>query len=193
MTDSEVSACLARVRQRDESAVHALIAYMYPLVYKIARSNVSRRGSEEDLVQIIMSRIFKNLGQFSGQVPFKHWVSRVAVNACLSAIRHEKRRPETRMADLSEEEEAVLENLAVADGQLDASLGLAARDLIQHLVACLKPQDRMLVRLVYLEGLGIEGASEATGWARSAIAMRLSRAKARMRERHAHLLKGGMH
>jgi len=189
MTDSEVSACLERVRQRDEAAIHALIAHMHPLVYKIARSNLARRGEEADLVQTIMAKVFSNLDQFAGRVPFKHWVSRIAVNTCLDLVRYEKRRPEVRLADLGEEEARIVENLAASDEGLDASLGLAARDLVQHLVACLQPIDRVLVRLLYLEGFTAEEAGASTNLSPEAVATRVSRAKAKMRDRHAQLLK----
>jgi RNA polymerase sigma-70 factor (ECF subfamily) len=190
MTDSDVSACLERVRQGDEGATRALIAYMYPLVYKIVRSNVTRHGMEEDLAQTVLTKVFKSLNQFSGRVPFKHWVSRIAVNACVNHIRYEKCRPEVRLADLSEQEAHVVEALGASDEALDAGLSFAVRDLVQHLVACLRPQERLLIRLIYLEGFTIQEASEATGLNPGAIAVGVSRAKIKMRARHAILLKG---
>lgn len=193
MTDSDVSACLEKVRQGDETASHALIHYMYPLVYKLVRSNLPRRNGEEDLVQTVLVKVFKSLDQFSHRVPFSHWVSRIAVNTCLSVIRYEKARPEVRMADLSDEEEAVVHALATSDEKLDAGLGLAARDLVQQLVSCLKPLDRLLVRLIYLEGLSIEEVSEATGRTEGAITMRTSRARIKMRKRHEALIEERRH
>ena len=184
MTDSDVSACLERVRQGDESATRALIQYMYPLIYKLVRSNSSRRDEEEDLVQKVLITAFKGLHQFSGQVPFKHWVSRIAVNSCPNLIRYERSRPEVRLSDLSLEEAHVVEALAVSDENLDLHLGSAARDLVQHLVSCLDPKDRLLIRLIYMEGFTIEEASQSTGWSVGAITMRVSRAKAKMRKRH---------
>jgi RNA polymerase sigma-70 factor (ECF subfamily) len=184
LTDSDVSACLTQVRQGDEAASRALIRYMHPLVYKLVRSNISVRGDEEDLVQTIVVKAFKGLHQFSGQVPFKHWVSRIAVNTCLNSLRYEKRRPEIRLADLSENEAAIVEKLAATDGSLDQGMGLGARDLVQTLVSCLHPKERILVRLVYLEGLTLVEASQSTGWSLGSITMRMSRARAKMRKRH---------
>jgi RNA polymerase sigma-70 factor (ECF subfamily) len=163
---------------------------MYPLVSKIVRSNLPRRSDEEDLIQTVLTRVFRKLDQFSGRVPLRHWVSRIAVNACLNMIRYEKRRPEIRMADLGEDEAKAVQNLATSAEPLDSSLGFAARDLVQQLVGCLRPKERLLVRLVYLEGLTIQAASEATGWSEGAVTMRISRAKARMRARYAYLFKG---
>jgi RNA polymerase sigma-70 factor (ECF subfamily) len=135
-------------------------------------------------VQIVLIKIFKSLDQFSAKVPFKHWVSRVTVNTCLNAIRHEKRRPEVRMADLSEDEEAVVLALAATAAELSPDAQLCARDLIQRLVACLKTEERFLIRLIYLEGFTIEEASQITSWGVGAVSMRLSRARAKMRERY---------
>ncbi len=189
LTDSDIPACLDRVKQGEETAMRALIDYMYPLVFKIARSNASRRNDEEDLVQAILTKVFRGLDRFSGQVPFRHWVSRVAVNACMDAIRREKHRPEVSLADLSEQEAQVVEALAASDDNLDPALGMAARDLVQALVSPLRPMEKLLVRLVYLEGFSGEEAAAATGLKTGAVNMRLSRAREKMRARYGKLSK----
>src|SRR5471032_941907 len=135
MTDAEVSECLARGRDGDEKAVLELFHYMYPHVTKLVLANLPARESAEDLVQQVCIKVMGKLHQFSGKVPFLHWVSRIAVNTCLNQIRHEKRRPEIRLADLSEEEASVVEHLATTPGELDASEKLAATELVEKLLA----------------------------------------------------------
>ncbi len=83
MADETLAACLERVRQRDEEAARELVAHLYPLVIKIVRSHLPRRVAEEDLAQEIFLKVFANLDQYRGAVPFEHWVSRVAVSTCL--------------------------------------------------------------------------------------------------------------
>ena len=63
--------------------------HLHPLVMKIVRSHRARRMEEEDLAQMIYTKVFTRLEQYEGKVPFTHWVSRVAVNTCLSAIKAE--------------------------------------------------------------------------------------------------------
>src|SRR5471032_2321496 len=152
MTDAEVLECLARGREGDEKAILELFHYMYPHVAKLVQANLPARESAEDLVQQVCVNVMSHLEQFSGKVPFLHWVSRIAVNTCLNQIRHEKRRPEVRLADLSEDEASVVEQLAASPDELDASDQVAARELVDKLLASLKPADRLLVRLMYLEG-----------------------------------------
>ncbi len=112
MDDSDASALVKAALQNDDEAARALVRRLYPLVARIVRAHRPRRTPEEDLCQMIFIKVFQKLSQFSGNVPLEHWVSRVAVNTCLNQIESEKVRPEVRHADLSVEEQAVIENLA---------------------------------------------------------------------------------
>src|SRR2546428_13837792 len=103
---------VAAALRHDDAAARELVHRLYPIVAKMVRAHRPRRTSEEDLCQMIFIKVFQKLAQFSGKVPLEHWVSRVAINTCLSQIEAEKVRPELRHADLSEEEQAVVENLA---------------------------------------------------------------------------------
>src|SRR5260370_36834996 len=101
---------------------------------------------------MIFIKIFQKLSQFSGKVPLEHWVSRIAVNTCLNQIESEKVRPELRQADLSEEEQAAAENLAVSSEELAPDRQLASRQLVEHLLQMVKPGGRVVIDLVYFPG-----------------------------------------
>jgi len=189
MTDAEVTECLKRGREGDEKAILELFHYMYPHVAKLVHANLPVREGAEDLIQQACIKVMSNLHQFSGKVPFLHWVSRIAVNTCLNQIRHEKRRPEIRLADLSEEEAGVIEHLAAAPNELDASEKVAASELVEKLLAGLRPPDRLLMRLLYIEGRSIEDVANLTGWGRMLIKMRSFRARAQLRRRYVLLMK----
>ena len=120
MDDSDASALVKAALQNDDEAARTLVRQLYPLVVKIVRAHRSRRTPEEDLCQMIFIKVFQKLSQFSGNVPLEHWVSRVAVNTCLNQIESEKVRPEVRHADLSVEEQAVIENLASSSERTSA-------------------------------------------------------------------------
>src|ERR1051325_3234172 len=114
----DVPACIKRVRQHDEEAARLLLHHLHPFVIKLVRAHLPRRTSEEDLAQTIFMKIFANLDQYSGAVPLEHWVSRIAINACLNQLRVERVRPELRWSDLSEEEAYVLQSLASTSDQV---------------------------------------------------------------------------
>jgi RNA polymerase sigma-70 factor (ECF subfamily) len=189
MTEAEVTGCLERERQGDEQAVYELFHYMYPHVAKLVQANLPPREAAEDLVQKICVKALTHLHQFSGKVPFLHWISRIAVNTCLNQIRHEKYRPEIRLSDLSEEEARVIENLAATNGELTASAQAAAGELVEKLLLGLKSEDRLLVRLMYLEGRTLKEISGLTGWGASSIKVRIFRARHQLRKRYASLMK----
>src|SRR5256714_9187396 len=145
MDDSDASALVQAALQHDNDAARALVRQLYPLVAKIVRAYRPRRTAEEDLCQMIFIRVFQKLSQFSGKVPLEHWVSRIAVNTCLSQIESERVRPELRNADLSEEEHAIVENLATSSEELAPDRQFASRQLVEHLLQMLKPVERLVI------------------------------------------------
>jgi RNA polymerase sigma factor (sigma-70 family) len=189
MTDEQVTDCLARAREGDEKAVLDIFNYMYPHVAKLVQANLPARESAEDLIQQVCVKVVTHLDQFSGKVPLLHWVSRIAVNTCLNQIRHEKRRPEVRLADLSEDEAAVVEHLAHSPSEITASDQFASRELVEKLLDGLKPKDRLLMRLMYLEGRQIEEIASITGFNKAMIKVRVFLARAQLRKRYSLLMK----
>ena len=136
---------------------------------------------------MIFIKIFQKLPQFSGKVPLEHWVSRVAVNTCLSQIAAEKVRPELRHADLTEEEEAVVKNLAVSSEELAPDHAFASRQLVEHLLELLKPVERLIIDLLYLQGRSVEEIHKITGLGVAAIKVRAFRARQKMKAQLAKL------
>jgi len=130
---------------------------------------------------MIFIKVFHNLSKFSGQVPLEHWVSRIAVNTCLNQIASEKVRPEIRHADLSEDEAAVIEQLATSPEDLNPDKRFASRELVEHLLQGLKPAERLVIDLLYLQGNSIEQVREATGWSAALVKVRAFRARQKMK------------
>ena len=170
------------VLQHDEAAAREMVRRLHPLVSKLVRSHRPRRAAEEDLCQMIFIKIFQKLPQFSGKVPLTHWVSRVAINTCLNQIQSEKIRPELRYADLSEEEAAVVQNLASTSEEVAPDLKFAARDLVEHLLVALKPRERLVIDLLYLQQLSIAEIQERTGWNASLVKVRAFRARQKLKQ-----------
>src|SRR5471032_1030042 len=130
--------CLERVRARDQLAARELVDHLYPLVLRIIRTRRPRRVAEEDLAQDIFLKMFTRLDQYQGNVPFTHWVSRIAVTTCIDQLRAQQRRPEFRWADLSENEAEVLDNVLTDERDILPGDALAARELVHKLLDQLK-------------------------------------------------------
>ncbi len=181
MDDSHASALVKAALQHDDEAARTLVRELYPLVAKVVRAHRPRRTAEEDLCQMIFIKVFQKLSQFSGKVPLEHWVSRIAVNTCLNQIESEKIRPELRHADLSEEEQAVVENLATSSSELAPDQRFASLQLVEHLLAALKPVERLEIDLLYLQGRSVEEIRKITGWSTALVKVRAYRARQKMK------------
>src|SRR5215472_14927325 len=181
MVDLDAAQLVQAALRHDDEAAREMVRRLYPLVAKMVRSHRPRRTSEEDLCQMIFIKVFQKLSQFSGKVPLEHWVSRIAVNTCLSQIESERVRPELRQADLSEEEQAVVENLAASSEELAPDHQLASRQLGEHLLQMLKPVERVVIDLLYLQGRSVEEIHQITGLGVAAIKVRAFRARQKMK------------
>ncbi len=183
MDDDEHARTLVdRARHGNEEAARELVREFYPLVAKVVRGYRPRRTAEEDLSQMIFVKVFQNLGQYSGKAPFSHWVSRIAVNTCRNQLAAEKVRPELRHADLSEEQTVMLENLVASDETLAPDRAVAARDLVDKLLATLKPVERLVIDMLYLQARSVAEVQKLTGWTAATIKIRAFRARQKLRK-----------
>ena len=187
--DSEARRLAAGALRDDEQAARALVQQLYPLVAKIVRAHRPRRAAEEDLCQMIFIKVFQNLHQYSGAAPLEHWISRIAVNTCRNALAAEKARPELRRADLSEDQEAVLDNLAATADELAPDQQLASREIVERLLGVLKPVERLVIDMLYLQGISVEQIAKAVGWSKSLVKVRAFRARQKLKQQLARLQK----
>lgn len=178
--DPDAAALVAGALRDDDAAARELVRRLHPFVLKLVRSHRPKRAAEEDLCQMIFIRMFQKLEQYSGAVPLEHWVSRIAINTCLNQIAAEKARPELRQADLSEEQAAVVENLAQTSDEIAPDHRLAARDLVVHLLDHLKPAERLVIDLQYLQEKSVAEMSALTGWSAPLVKVRSFRARQKL-------------
>lgn len=179
---SRMAACVRQVRRQDQDAAHWFMDRLYPLVLKVVRAHLPQRTSEEDLVQTVFMKVFANLDQYQGRVPVEHWVSRIAVNTCLNALKAEKARPELRWSDLSDEMQHVAESLVAEDSGVGETQGSAARELLKTLMARLSPADRLVVTLLHLEEKSVAEVQALTGWSAPLVKVRAFRARNKLRK-----------
>lgn len=178
----DLAACLERVRARDQVAARDLVEHLHPLVIRIVRAHLPRRVAEEDLAQEVFMKVFSRLGQFQGTVPFPHWVSRIAVTTCIDHLRAQKRRPEFRWADLSEDEAEVLDAVLTNENDVGTNDALAAKELVSKLLEQLKPDDRLVIQMLDLEQKTLVEISELTGWSTTLIKVRAFRARRKLQK-----------
>ncbi|MGH8019213.1 MAG: RNA polymerase sigma factor, partial [Opitutaceae bacterium] len=174
--------CLEGVREGDQAASRALVEHLYPLVIRIVRAHLPRRVPEEDLVQEIYIKMFRRMDQYEGKVPFPNWVSRIAVTTCIDHLRAQKRRPEYRWADLSEEEANVLDAVTRDESGPDPADSTAAKELVGKLLDTLGATDRTVITMLDLEQKSLAEISAITGWSQTMIKVRAFRARRKLQQ-----------
>lgn len=186
---NDASESLLQAAESDPQAARLLVERLYPLVVKIVRGLQFDRSWEEDLVQEVFLKVFARAGQFRGDAPLAHWVSRLAVSTCLDHRRVRRRRPELRWSDLGRREAELLS--AELAGAKSEPVGdrLAAAELVERLLECLPARDALLLRLLDMEGQSVAEVQRRTGWNQTLVKVRAFRARRKLQKVLANLEK----
>lgn len=127
-------------------------------------------------------KVFARLDQFRGQVPFPHWVSRIAVTTCIDSLRKQQRRPELRWTDLGEDQERVLERAEAEVYVQERSDAFAARELVGRLLDQLPPAERKLIEWLDLEQRSMDDVAALTGSSKMVLKVRAFRARRKLQK-----------
>ena len=164
MSSHELSQLIARTQKSDETAAKELVERLYPTVIRIVRNHLPRRELEEDLAQDIFLKIFSKIQQYRAEMPFEHWVSRISVNTCIDHLRKQRNRPEYRWSDFTEEQQAILDTLKDGESEGANHALHESRELLARLLLTLKPSERLIVQLLYLEEKSVAEICDLTSW-----------------------------
>src|SRR5262245_54259481 len=112
------------------------------------------------------------------------WLTRIATNTCLNMIRSSKRHPESPISNLTDDENAWLDEKLAKAGELhhSAEQDVIASDLAERLLGVLSPEDRLALTMIDGEEASVKEVAEATGWSESKVKVRAFRARKRVRE-----------
>lgn len=175
---------VARVRAGDESAFEELFNRHRRRVSLIASRFFRQREQVEEIVQESFTKAYFALGDFSNEqeASFAAWVARIAYNSCYDELRRQKRRQETTLSDVSEEDTAWLKESLRSTGEgSDVEKETVARDLAGKLLSRLSAEDRTVLVMLDAEGMSVSEIADATGWSISKVKVRAHRARASLR------------
>ena len=181
---------LARQAQDgDESAFAEIVRRYSPRVFSVASRFFRQRSLVEEAAQEVFLKAYTQLGSFEGRGSFEGWLTRIATNTCLNMIRGAKRRPESTVSDLTNDEQNWLEQQS-GDGseRLSVENNLVAADLADRLLSVLPPEDQQALLMIDGEDASIKEVAEVTGWSESKVKVRAFRARRKLREAMENLL-----
>src|SRR5215467_13263836 len=95
---------IERARDGDEGAFNEILrAYRKRILGTIARL-IGKPEDVEDVGQEVFLRLYYSLDQLRTPEVFEPWLYRLTVNAAYDYLRRQRRRHESRMSDLSEQQ-----------------------------------------------------------------------------------------
>lgn len=126
----------------------------------------------ERLVQDVFVEVYFSLNSFQGKAPFVHWLRKIATRTGYKFWKHRDKQKEI----------VSLEDFDFVKQQPDDDIeSEKAGEIIYSLLGRMGRADRLVLTLMYLEGLTIEQIADQTGWTRAAVKMRAMRARKKIR------------
>jgi RNA polymerase sigma-70 factor (ECF subfamily) len=175
---------VAAVCAGDESAFERLFERHRRRVARLVGRFFNRPERVEEIVQEVFTKVYFALDDYSPErgASFAAWVSRIAINACYDELRRARRRPESSISDITDDEAVWLNSRAHAESAGgDAESVAVSRDLACKLLARLGAEDRLVLTLLDGEGLPVSDIAGLTGWSASKVKVRAHRARLALR------------
>ena len=180
-----------------EQAFEEIVRRYGPRVFKVASRFFRQRANVEEAAQEAFLRAYTQLSAYEGRGSFEGWLARITTNVCLNMLRTARRRPESLVGDLTDDEAGWIDAMlagAAGGPSRTAETHLIAADLAEKVLDTMSPDDRLALMLVDGDELSIKEAAELTGWSEAKVKTQTFRARRRMREAVEKLLgirKGG--
>src|ERR1700680_4698300 len=164
----------------DNAAFNQVVqAYRKRILGTIARL-IGRPEDVEDVGQEVFLRLYYSLDQLRTPEVFEPWLYRLTVNAAYDYLRRQRRRQESRMSDLSEQQ-VMLADAAAGSKRRDEDLHRTkVRELAQSLLGQVSEEDRILLTLKEVEGLSLKELEKIYRVNENALKVRLFRARQRV-------------
>jgi RNA polymerase sigma-70 factor (ECF subfamily) len=177
---------LTAARGGDEDAFTELYQQHLGYVRAVGRA-ILRKNDVDDMCQDTFLLAFTRLHSFEGNAHFRTWITRIAINQCLMALRKSRQASngESNLMPIDEE----LAGDEVFDRCIFASTdthleGVPARLDLNKLLQVLKPVQRRVLEMAYLEETSDQEIAQILGITVSAVRSKIHHAKRRMREVH---------
>src|SRR5262249_1320564 len=171
---------IKRAQKGDGAAFNEVVlAYRKRILGTIARL-IARPDDEEYVGQEVFLRLYFSLDQLRSPEVFEPWLYRLTVNAAYDYLRKQRRRQESRMADLSEQQVMMAD--AVAGSKLDQEhrRRQQVRETVDALLGSVSEEDRILLTLKEVEGLSLKELEAIYRVTENALKVRLFRARQRV-------------
>lgn len=171
---------IEQARSGSDSAFNQIVfAYRKRILGTIARL-IGRPEDVEDVGQEVFLRLYHSLDQLRTPEVFEPWLYRLTVNAAYDYLRRQRRRHESRMSDLSEQQVLMADATAGGKRSDEDEYKRKVRETVDELLGAVSPEDRILLTLKEVEGLSLRELEKIYKVNENALKVRLFRARQRV-------------
>ena len=171
---------IERARSGDDSAFNQLVqAYRKRILGTVSRL-IGRPEDVEDVGQEVFLRLYFSLDQLRTAEVFEPWLYRLTVNAAYDYLRRQRRRQESRMSDLSEQQVMLADATEGGKRRQEEQRQARVREQVQFLLEKVSEEDRILLTLKEVEGLSLKELQKIYRVSENALKVRLFRARQRV-------------
>ena len=182
--DETDAALISSIRAGDEAAFEQLFNRHRRRIARLVGRFFNRPERVEEIIQDVFTKIYFALDDYSPErgAGFSAWLSRVAINSCYDELRRARRRPESSISDVTDDEAMWLNaQLRQEAAGSNAESAAISRDLANKLLARLSAEDRLVLTLLDAEDMPVAEIAELTGWSASKVKVRAHRARIALR------------
>jgi RNA polymerase sigma-70 factor, ECF subfamily len=171
---------IIRARKGDGAAFNELVlAYRRRILGTIARL-IGHPEDVEDVGQEVFLRLYFSLDQLRAPEVFEPWLYRLTANAAYDYLRKRRRRMESRMADLSDQQIVLADAVAGEKADREEGERKRVRAAVHSLLGAVSEEDRVLLTLKEVEGLSLKELVKVYHVKENALKVRLFRARQRV-------------
>ena len=184
LSESSDSEIVRRVLDGDVNAFERLLKRYEDHVLMIAKRHIPYAQIEE-IAQDVFVRAYESLPSFKKKRSFKQWLSTIAVRTCYDFWRKAYRSREVPMSTLTEKHRDWVEQIMSDQSNRSFSEDGSqkeARELLDWALARLTAEDRMVLELIYFEGLSGKEAAELLGWSVANVKVRSFRSRRKLKK-----------
>ena len=174
-------ALIKKAQDGDVVAFNRLVLKYQEAVYNVAYRIMGDPQSAEDATQEAFISAYKALKRFRGG-NFKSWLMRIATNACYDELRRRKRRPQTSLDKITDENESFAFLRSPDEGPEKAQQRLEMMHAIEDCLRTLPDDQRITAVLGDVEGYNYQEIAGMTGVSLGTVKSRMSRARAKLRD-----------
>jgi len=188
-SDAEV---IRQVLDGNVDAFELLLARHKDHVLRVVGKHVPYHEVQET-AHVVFIKAYQSLSSFKKEGHFVQWLSQIAVRTCYDYWRQHYRAREVPVSALSKRHQDWLEKVMSeesAQSFREDSSRKEAREFLDWAFDGLSAEDRMVLELVYLEGLSGREAAELLGWSLANVKIRSFRARKKLQKVLTGVMKG---